>query len=195
MFQKMEELLMGNISQMSLLEVAIYLMEQKKARQSIRELIKEVLEIKGLDDSDGELSTQLYIDITTSSKFVYMGDEEWDLKSRQSLDEYDKDGSAFNVKGAVLEDEDEDEEEELDDELLEDDEELDDDEDEDEEDSEDEDEYEDEEDEDSEYEDDEYDEDDDAIIDGELTERYSEDDFNEDKYNDLMDDYEDMYEE
>ncbi|MDE7263500.1 MAG: DNA-directed RNA polymerase subunit delta [Anaeroplasmataceae bacterium] len=183
---------MENVSQMSLLEVAIYLMEQKKNRQSIRALIKEVLEIKGIDDVDGSLATQLYIDITTSSKFVYMGDEEWDLKSRQSLDEYDKDGSAFNVKGAEFEEEVLEEEESLD-EALDDDEDDDYDHEEDEDDEyDDEDEYEDEED-DSEYEDDEYDED--AIIDGELTERYSEDDFNEDKYNDLMDDYEDMYEE
>ena len=48
---------MENVSQMSLLEVAIYLMEQKKTQQSIRALIKEVLEIKGLDDVDGTIST------------------------------------------------------------------------------------------------------------------------------------------
>ena len=178
---------MENISQMSLLEVALYLMEQKKSKQSIKNLIKEVLEIKGLDDEDGELATQLYIDITTSSKFVYMGNEEWDLKSRQSLDEYDKDGSAFNVKGEDLE---EDFDEEHDDEY----------EDEDEEDLEEEEYDEDEEDleeeeYDDEYEDDDYSYDEDSIIDGEITQRYSEDDFNEDKYNDLMDDYEDMYEE
>ena len=183
---------MENVSQMSLLEVAIYLMEQKKAQQNIRALIREVLEIKGVDDADGTLATQLYIDITTSSKFVYMGNEEWDLKCRQSLDEYDKDGSAFNVKGADLEEEPLEDEEDIEDENLEDEDEYD----EDDEDEEDDDEYdeEDEYDEDDEY-DDEYDEDDDAIIDGDLTERYSEDDFNEDKYNDLMDDYEDMYEE
>ncbi len=185
---------MENISQMSLLEVAIYLMEQKKTKQPIRELIKEVLEMKGLDDLNGELATQLYIDITTSSKFVYMGNEEWDLKVRQSLDEYDKDGSAFNTKGEDLDEEDEDLSDEDSDEYEDDD--YDDDEDEDSE--------EDEEDEDSdEYEDDEYDDDEededseddeDSIIDGEETERYSEDDFDEDKYNDLMDDYEDIYE-
>lgn len=187
---------MENVSQMSLLEVAIYLMEQKKTQQPIRALIKEVLEIKGLDDVDGTLSTQLYIDITTSSKFVYMGNEEWDLKKRQSLEEYDKDGSAFNVKGADLEEPLEDEEV-LDDVLDEETEEYDeDDEDEEDDEYEDDEEY-DEDDEDSEYDEDdeEYDEDEDAIIDGDLTERYSEDDFNEDKYNDLMDDYEDMYEE
>ena len=186
---------MENISQMSLLEVAILLMEQKKNKQSIKNLMKEVLEMKGLDDEDGSLATQLYIDITTSSKFVYMGDGEWDLKIRQSLDEYDKDGSAFNSKDELFEEEDlknvkideyEDEDEDYVDE-YEDDYEYDEDEEEDDY------EYEDEDEEDD-YE---YDEEDDYIGDDILddAEVYSEDDFNEDKYNDLMDDYEDMYEE
>lgn len=167
---------MENISQMSLLEIAVLLMEQKQQKYSIKELIQEVLALKGIEDSSGELATKLYIDITTSSKFVYMGNEEWDLKSRQSLDEFDKDGSAFNTKEAEIDEEPLDEEE-IEDEVF------------------DEDEY-DSEDEDEEDEDDEdYEDDEDSIIDGDITERYSEDDFNEDKYNDLMDDYEDMYEE
>ena len=181
---------MENISQMSLLEVAILLMEQKKNKQSIKALIKEVLEMKGLDDLDHTLATQLYIDITTSSKFVYMGDGEWDLKIRQSLDEYDKDGSAFNSKDAFIE-----EDEDLKDVEIEDDDYEDDDYDDYDEDEDYDDEYEDdEEDEDDDYE---YDDEDDYISDDILDEAevYSEDDFNEDKYNDLMDDYEDMYEE
>ena len=180
---------MENISQMSLLEIAIKLMEQKKTKQSIKTLIKEVLEMKGLDDEDGSLATQLYIDITTSSKFVYMGDGEWDLKIRQSLDEYDKDGSAFNSKEDLFEEEDDIKDVELDEYDEEDDSEYYDD-----------DEYDDEyDDEDEEEDDDEYEEDDeyDYVSDDVLddAEVYSEDDFNEDKYNDLMDDYEDMYEE
>ncbi len=183
---------MENISQMSLLEIAVLLMEQKQQKYSIKELIQEVLALKGIEDSSGELATKLYIDITTSSKFVYMGNEEWDLKSRQSLDEFDKDGSAFNTKEAEIDEEPLDEEE-IEDEVFDEDEY--DSEDEDEEDEDDEDEY-DSEDEDEEDEDDEdYEDDEDSIIDGDITERYSEDDFNEDKYNDLMDDYEDMYEE
>lgn len=184
---------MENISQMSLLEVAILLMEQKKNKQPIMNLIKEVLEMKGLDDEDKSLATQLYIDITTSSKFVYMGDGEWDLKIRQSLDEYDKDGSAFNSKDDLFEEEDDIKDveiEEYEDE-DEDSEYYDEDEYDDEYDDEDEDE---DEDEDDEYEeDDEYDYVSDDVLDD--AEVYSEDDFNEDKYNDLMDDYEDMYEE
>lgn len=179
---------MENISQMSLLEIAVALMEQKRGQQNIRSLIKEVFEIKGIDDEDGSITTQLYIDITTSSKFVYMGNDEWDLKSRQSLDQYDKDGSAFNTHV---------EEEEEIDELGEDDLEEFEDEDHDEE----EDDFEDEEDEDMYIEDEDFDEDDisdldeeDDFDDEEELERYSEDDFDEDKYNDLMDDFEDMYE-
>ena len=105
---------MENISQMSLLEVATELMEQKRTAQNIYALIKEVLEMKGIVDEDNAYATQLYIDITTSSKFVYMGNDEWDLKLRQSLDEFDKDGSAFNT----LEDIEEDEVEDLDEDDL-----------------------------------------------------------------------------
>lgn len=179
---------MENISQMSLLEIAVALMEQKRGQQNIRSLIKEVFEIKGIDDEDGTITTQLYIDITTSSKFVYMGNDEWDLKSRQSLDQYDKDGSAFNTYVEEEEEIDELGEDDLEDEL----------EDEDQEDDFDEDEEE----EDMYIDDDDFDEDDisdleeeDDFDEDEDLERYTEDDdFDEDKYNDLMDDFEDMYE-
>ena len=179
---------MENISQMSLLEIAVALMEQKRGQQNIRALIKEVFEIKGIDDEDGSITTQLYIDITTSSKFVYMGNDEWDLKSRQSLDQYDKDGSAFNTNVEEEEEIDELDEEDLEDDI--------------EEEQEDEDDFEDDEDEDMYISDDDFDEDDisdlddeDDFDDEEDLERYTEDDdFDEDKYNDLMDDFEDMYE-
>lgn len=183
---------MENISQMSLIEAAVALMEKKRAPQSIRSLIKEVLEMKGLEDSDSSYATQLYMDITMSSKFVYMGNDEWDLKSRQSLDEYDKDGSAFNNKGDEFDDEPleevleasdlDDDLDDLEDDLDEEDEDLDD--------------LEDEDDLEDDLDDLVDDLEDDLIIDDDLVERYTEeDDFNEDKYNDLMDDYEDMYEE
>lgn len=181
---------MENISQMSLLEVAVKLMEQKRGVQNIRNLIKEVLEMKGLNDEDGEYATQLYIDITTSSKFVYMGNDEWDLKIRQSLDEFDKDGSAFNSKDDEVEEDDV-----VDDNLDEEDLEISDEQDEEDEDYEDDNEYEDEEDEDYDEDNDSYDDSDDELNDGEDIDRYTEEGFNEDKYNDYMDDYEDMYDE
>lgn len=173
---------MENIQQMSMLEVAIKLMNKKKNKQPISKIIKETLEMKGIEDTDGTYAAQLYIDITTSSLFVYMGDEEWDLKIRQSLDEWDKDGSAFNTD--VEEDEEEvesadeyyslDEEDEV---------------------QTDSDDY------DSDYEEDEDDSDSDELD----TEVYDEDEdeededddndyMDEDSYNTIMDDYEDMYE-
>lgn len=170
---------MENIQQMSMLEVAIKLMNKKKNKQPISKIIKETLEMKGIEDADGTYAAQLYIDITTSSLFVYMGDEEWDLKVRQSLDEWDKDGSAFNTDV----EEDEEEIEESADEYYS----LD------EEDVQSDDEYE------SDYEDDEDELDSDDLD----TEVYDEDDededddndyMDEDSYNNIMDDYEDMYE-
>lgn len=178
---------MENIQQMSMLEVAVKLMNDKKSKQPISKIIKETLEMKGIDDEDGSHAAQLYIDITTSSLFVYMGDEEWDLKSRQSLDEWDKDGSAFNT--GIVEEDDEDEESADDFYSLDDN-------------ADDEDENETTDDYDSESDEDDYDdedeEDDDEIEPDELvTETYDEDDetkyMDEDSYNDIMDDYEDMY--
>lgn len=174
---------MENIQQMSMLEVAVKLMNDKKSKQPISKIIKETLEMKGIDDEDGSHAAQLYIDITTSSLFVYMGDEEWDLKSRQSLDEWDKDGSAFN-SGEVEDDEEEEESADdfysLDDNTEE------------EEENENSDDY------DPEADEDDYDDDDDELEPDELvTETYDEDDetkyMDEDSYNDIMDDYEDMY--
>lgn len=184
---------MENISQMSLLEVAVMLMEQKRTQQNIMSLIKEVLEMKGITDENNELTAQLYIDITTSSKFVYMGDDEWDLKSRQSLEKYERDGSAFNSKEDLL-----DQDEDLDENDLED---LDEDNEDDDEDDEDSDYSYDYEDEDSDYDDDEDDDDDDdsdyddGELDDEDVDRYTEEGFNEDKYNDYMNEFEDMYDE
>ena len=164
---------MENVSQMSMLEVAVMLMEKKKTPQPIRKLIEEALQVKGIDESNTEVASQLYVDITTSSKFVYMGDEEWDLKSRQSLDEWDKDGSAFNT--ADLDDEEDKSSYDDDDE----------DEDSNYSDSDDDD--------DSSY--DEYDDDDTSDNDefDTIRDNPDEDTFDEDDYDEIMDDYEDLY--
>lgn len=174
---------MENVQQMSLLEVALKIMEEKGTVVNIYDLIKEVLETKGLEDSDNSLAAKLYIDITTSSKFVYMGEGNWDLKSRQSLDEFDKDGASFNPKDAIIDDEEEEEDSY--------DEDLDEDEDEEDEDSSDDDE---EEEEDSSEEDESDDYEDEVEFDDEEDESYDDDSIDEDKYNKIMDDYEDLYE-
>ncbi len=181
---------MENYSELSLLEVAVKIVEEKKSPINIYELIEAVLAAKGLtDDENKTLTTKLYVDITTSSKFVYMGEANWDLKINQSLDEFDKDGSDFNSKDDYVE-EDSEEDEILDDDEDDLDDEDEEDEDEDHEDDEDE---EDEEDEDEDHDDDEDDDLDDDLDDDE-DDLDDDEDFKEDKYNKYMDDYEDMYE-
>ncbi len=175
----------------SMLEVAIEIMESSSEAKNIYKLIDEVCEQLGCSD-DANVKAQLYIDITTSAQFVYCGgeDELWDLKSRQSLDLWDK--SFFeNDSEEVIEDDEDDEPDNI---SMEDYNYVEDDEDEDEESDEDE---EDEEDEDNTYEiDEDADEDEEDEEDSwdDEDEDNSWDEDEEEKYNDMMDDYEDLYE-
>ena len=169
-----------NTEQLSTLEVALELLNQKKTPQHIMTLIQEVLELKGLDDPSGSIAAQLYIDITTSSAFVYCGEEKWDLKTRQTLELFDKDGSYFNI-GIEEEDEETTDDIAIDEGYY--------------------DEYydenpDDDDDDDDDDEDDEYYDDYDLSLDEiDPTEDDDEVSFlDEQEYNDIMDDYESMYE-
>lgn len=173
-------------NQMSLIEITLKIMESLDGPINIYDLMEKTLKEKGITDEDGSIKAKLYTDITISSKFVYMGDDNWDLKSRQSLEQFDKDGSQFISKDEEYEGEPEDEDDDIDDSLIDDEYE--------DEDEESEDEYEDE-DEDEESEDEESDveyEDEDDESDDDEDDSYDDDD--EDKYNKIMDDYEDLYE-
>lgn len=166
----------------SMIEVAKEIMESSNEPVAIDELIDKVFEILNLGD-DSAKKAQLYIDITTSAEFVYCGDPDlWDLKTRQSLDVWDR--SFYEAEGAADDDDNgislddynyvEDDSDEFDD---------------DEEENSWNEEEEDEEDEVERY-------DVDAEADGdedEDDEDSSWDDDDEEKYNDMMDDYEDLY--
>ena len=164
--------------EMSTIEVAIDLMEKKKTPQNIYKFLSEVSEIMGVDGTDADFLSQLYIDITTSARFIFVGDDNWDLKERK-VSLWDKDGSFFNDK---LDDDDDDD----DNGLTVDDYNLDDDEEDLDEDEESDDDY---------YDDDDLDED--TPIEEDLHEINDDDDdtaFDEDEYTDIMDDYEKYYE-
>ncbi len=188
---------MENTEQMSLLEIAVKLVEEN-GQYKINDLLKETLNLKGIDINNTEAAVQLYVDMTASSKFVYMGDDYWDLKANQPLEAFDRDGSSFISKEEEYIPE-PDEEEELFDEEDEDNLEID------EEDEDNENESDsmyvddldlDEEDEDkkSDSGDLEIDEDMERYTEDDYSEdEYEDEDFNEDEYNDLMDNYEDMY--
>ncbi len=181
---------MDKLKSLAMLEVAETLLKEHKEPMTIQQLMKSVAEIKEISTEDVDRLTQLYMDITQSAKFVYCGDDQWDLKER-NLELWDKDGFAFvhpeeieddveedlDFTEFVLEEEEEEEIEELDEEEVEElDEEIK---------------------EEKEYIDidlpikstDDEDIDDDPEI------EFDDDDYDEDDYNEIMDDYEDMYDE
>ena len=165
-----------DVSGMSLIEVALMIMDEHEGGISINELMSQVLELKkvGEDEYNQKLS-RLYLDITTSSDFVYLGDGIWDLKSRNSIELFERDGSEFN-KGYDDEDDEYDDEDSYDDEDNEDEDSYDDE-------DEDEDSYDDEDNEDS------YDDEDEDSYDDE-EDSYDDDNYEEDEYDDP---YEKMY--
>jgi DNA-directed RNA polymerase subunit delta len=176
------------LKSLAMLDVAEAILRDNKTPLTIQQLIKSVAEIKSISLDDIDKLTQLYMDITQSAKFVYCGDDQWDLKER-NLELWDKDGFAFvhtdeieedveeelEFSEFILEDEeeekvekDEEEEEEVDEEIKE----------------------------------------EKAYIDIDLPVKSTDEDdveddpeiefdedYDEDDYNEIMDDYEDMYDE
>ncbi len=178
------------VSQMSLIELAEYNLSKKKNPQTFQAMFKEIAEIKNLsDDVLEDVEAQFYTELVISAKFIYCGEDLWDLKSRQKIDNLDKEfyGEHKDILDAddeefeTYEDEDDyfnDEYDEVEDEERDDDE------------------IDDIDDVDDDIDDEIDDEDDIDIIDEEvgLPIYEEDDDFEEDKYNDIMDDYEDLYE-
>jgi DNA-directed RNA polymerase subunit delta len=168
---------MVELKQLSLMEAAERILIQNKQPMTFLELFKVLTEVKSLSDEEkANIISQFYADFIASARFIYMGDDMWDLKSRQSIDMWDKDGAYYqefpDTEGEA------EEEEELEEETEE----------EAEEEAEEETEEEDEIDDDTVI----YDED---YLDEEKPVVEKTEDFDDDKYNEYMDDYEDMYDE
>ncbi|HKL60761.1 MAG TPA: DNA-directed RNA polymerase subunit delta [Acholeplasma sp.] len=160
----------------SMVDIAELIIRQE-GKKNIYDLLEQVTTVKGVSMNDTEAVTQLYLDMTMSAKFVFCGNDTWDLKEN-NLDLWDKDGSFFNQNDDVEDDEEEDditiedyyipEEVEL---IIEDDE--------------------DDEERDSKIK---AKDDDDEPVDGEAAvEADDNSDFDDEDYNEIMDDYEDMY--
>ncbi|MBU1141601.1 MAG: DNA-directed RNA polymerase subunit delta [Firmicutes bacterium] len=178
---------------LAMLDVAEALLKEQQNPMTIQQLIKSVAEIKSISLDDIDKLTQLYMDITQSAKFVYCGDDQWDLKER-NLELWDKDGFAFVHADEIEDNVEEDVEEELDftEFTLEEEEEkakVDDE-------------------EETEEVDEEIKEEkayieidlptkttDDDDTDDDVEVEFDDEEYNEDDYNEIMDDYEDMYDE
>lgn len=78
---------MTNNQEMSMLEVAELLIQRKIKPQKFDKIAKEVCEMMGLTDEEFQSKlAQFYTDLTLSGKFVTLGEDKWDLKSRQKYD-------------------------------------------------------------------------------------------------------------
>ncbi len=72
---------------MSMVDIAYELMTKKKNAVAFLSLWKEVSEIKGFDEEDKEEKISLfYTNITLDGRFITVGENQWDLRSRHVFD-------------------------------------------------------------------------------------------------------------
>lgn len=79
---------------LSMLELAEQFLKDKSEDTTLKEIIEFVFTTKSYDMLDEDKVLKFYMDLTQSAKFVYCGDEKWNLKE-YNLDLWDKDGHAF----------------------------------------------------------------------------------------------------
>ncbi len=89
----------------SFLDIAESILKSKKEPVDLYELFDMVVEKQGEGSNDiVERLNAFYADITTSARFVYMGNNTWDLKRHQKIELWEKDGSFFNEYSEVEDD-------------------------------------------------------------------------------------------
>lgn len=79
---------MVDYKQSSMVDVAYDLMTKKKKPVDFYKLWQEVSEIKGFDQNNQEENESLfYTNITLDGRFITVGENRWDLRSRHKFDE------------------------------------------------------------------------------------------------------------
>ena len=88
---------MSTMNELSLVDLAEAILAKKKEPVNLYELFDMVISERGgkADEREGRLNA-FYADIVTSAKFVYMGENTWDLKRHQDVQLWEKDGSHYN---------------------------------------------------------------------------------------------------
>jgi DNA-directed RNA polymerase subunit delta len=80
----------------SMLETAIGVMKRKRSPQPFMKIYDEVAEeLQFSEAQKTDNVARFYSDLSLSAYFVYTGDNNWDLKERQPTDMWDKDASFF----------------------------------------------------------------------------------------------------
>ena len=97
---------MIDTKEQSRIDLAEAILEGRSEPIDLYDLYDEVAKLHEEKPSAERLNA-FFAELTTSAKFVYMGDNSWDLKRRQKIELWEKDGSFFNeyteVEDAVME--------------------------------------------------------------------------------------------
>jgi DNA-directed RNA polymerase subunit delta len=81
---------------LSLVDIASIVLLEVKEPMNLYDLFETVIKRKEIKVGDTtDLLTSFYADLTVSAKFVYTGENMWDLKSNQKIELWEKDGSFF----------------------------------------------------------------------------------------------------
>lgn len=93
---------MSNYSGKSLVDITEEILLEKKSQENMYVLFDNACAKKGISDEDKvELLAQYYTDLISSAKFVYLGENEWDLKNNQDISLWEKDGSFYKEYNEV----------------------------------------------------------------------------------------------
>ena len=92
-----------DIQEMSLINLAEQVLHEIKEPLDLYQLFDKVLEMSHHNHQEeiSEVLNAFYTDLTSSAKFIYMGNNTWDLKRHQKNDLWDKDGSFYNEYAEV----------------------------------------------------------------------------------------------
>ncbi|MEF9962275.1 MAG: DNA-directed RNA polymerase subunit delta [Erysipelotrichaceae bacterium] len=81
-----------------MIDVGFELMTKKKKQTTFLKLWEEVSQAMGLDEQQAEDNiAQFYTDIALDNRFVHMGDNKWDLRSRHTFKEVVVDTDALII--------------------------------------------------------------------------------------------------
>jgi len=86
--------------ELSLLDKVSLILKENKEAMLIYDLIEATAKQSDMNIEDVDAMTQLYMDITLSGKFVFVGEDKWALKDG-NLEFWDKDGYAFISPGEI----------------------------------------------------------------------------------------------
>jgi DNA-directed RNA polymerase subunit delta len=82
---------------MSIMELANLILKENNKAMTFMEIYDRIVEEKEIsEDEKMEMISQVYADFILSARFIYVGDDEWDIKGRRTIDLWDKDGAYYD---------------------------------------------------------------------------------------------------